>query len=385
VRLVRVDSAQLDGGDVDNVTRGPLPLWAMAARADIFMPLEEGFGLLRMVGEVESFERKNGDKSEQWIHILPAGPVVVARDGRTFQITDVLKVVADTELPLLIDWEHQSEWGQTRAAGWVESLEIESGKGGFPQPGVWGRAVWTEEGTTDVQKRAYRFLSPTIRIDNETRDVVKVLAVALTNRPALSMQGLDSFRESMTARFGHQALGDHAMTPETKKALCSVLSLGVDASDSSILEAARKNGTEVPRLNEMCSRLTNDLAAANTRAQTAEQKLTEQGRSIFEASVERVLENASKEGKVTPAQAKSWREFCLTDERSFAQFRDQVLPTLPTIGDKAPPSPPSDETPPRSTSKSAFGYGADQIKKAKDYLAEQRARVLADGDDDGED
>lgn len=348
-----------------------------AARGDIYARLDDTVGVLRMVSEVETFERQRGDKSEQWIHMLPLGPVVVARDGRTFQITDLLKVVAATDVPLLVDWEHNSEFGQTRAAGWVEELEVETEAKAFPRPGLWGRSVWTDEGQKDLKAKAFRFISPTIRIDNETRDVTQVLAVALTNRPALTLHGLESFREQMTARYGErQAQGEHAMNPESKKALCSLLSLSAEASDTSILEAARTIGTEVPRLNEMCTRLTADLATATARAQASELKLTEQGRAMFERQVEQLLADASKAGKVTPAQAKTWREFCLADERSFTQFRDQVLPSLPVIGDTvaAPPS----ETPPPKASKSAFGYGADKLAEAKKYIADQRAKVLAE-------
>jgi phage I-like protein len=353
----------------------------MPARADLYATLDDGAGLLRMVSEVEPFERKKGDATEQWIQIMPFGPVVVARDGRSFQISDLLKLRAHTELPLLVDWEHQSEWGQTRAAAWVEELEVETGEAAFPRPGLWGRSVWTEQGASDVKSRAYRFLSPTVLIDKETRDAVQILAVALTNRPALSMQGLDSYRERMSARLGHHAQGEHAMTPETKKALCSQLGLSAEASDSAILEAVRTSNGDTPRLSEMCTRLTADLAAANTRAQAAEQQLGELSRTSFESEVERTLEDASKEGRITPAQAKSWREFCLTDARSFAQFRDQVLPTLPTIGDKAPSSPPPHKVT-NEKARSAFGYGAEKLAEARNYIAEAAARAL---EDDGED
>jgi phage I-like protein len=354
----------------------------MPSSADLFAPLDDGTGLLRMVSTVETFARKKGDAEEQWIHIMPFGPVVTARDGRTFQISDLLKVAAHTELPLLIDWEHDSEFGRTRAAGWVEELEIQNtGEGDFPRPGLWGRAAWTDDGSRDVSTKSYRFLSPTLLLDKETRDAVKVLAVALTNRPALSMQGLDTYRETMSARLGHHPnpQGETAMTPETKRALCSQLGLNADASDASIMEAIGRASTST----EMCTRLTSDLTAATTRAQLAEQKLAELTRVSFEQTVDATLDKASTDGKVTPAQRTSWREFCLKGQDNFDQFTKQVLPALPAIGDVAPPSPgPTDEKPNGKPVRSLFGYSAEKLAKARQYIADQRAAVH-DDDEEG--
>ena len=63
----------------------------------------------------------DGQASNQtWLHILPAGEDVHARDGRSFKVPDVDAVIRASELPMLVDWEHRSEFGETRAAGWIE-------------------------------------------------------------------------------------------------------------------------------------------------------------------------------------------------------------------------------------------------------------------------
>lgn len=128
------------------------------------------------------------------IHILPAGPVVVARDERIFQVTDLSAVIGASEVDrgLLIDWEHNSEkWdGSTEAAGWVTALEMSDGT--ERAPGLWGTVKWTPRGKADIDSGSYRFLSPVLLMDSETREVTQILSVALTNKPALRMAAVGS-------------------------------------------------------------------------------------------------------------------------------------------------------------------------------------------------
>jgi phage I-like protein len=121
------------------------------------------------------------ESSGDMIHILPAAGTTTTRDKRTFKITSLAQVIAASETPMLVDWEHQSEsWtGSTKAAGWIEALEASP-------TGVWGRVTWTPDGQRDVSSRAYRFLSPVIELDSDTRVALKLISVALTNKPALS-------------------------------------------------------------------------------------------------------------------------------------------------------------------------------------------------------
>jgi hypothetical protein len=126
------------------------------------------------------------------IHILPAGPHVAARDGREFSVSDAARVIAQTETPLLLDWDHESERanGSTKAAGWVHGLAVEKGDGSRAA-GIWGVLEPTPEGLADIKARKYRYLSPVLALDRESRDVLSIEAVALTNRPALVLQGID--------------------------------------------------------------------------------------------------------------------------------------------------------------------------------------------------
>lgn len=347
--------------------------------------LADGRSLVRVCCEVLPPE---GASAPEWIQITPRGPLVQARDGRTFQINDNLRLLANTELPLLLDWEHESERpnGSTRAAGWIEELRWEDPASqpdgsAFPRAGMWGRVSWTSTGSSDVASRAYRYLSPVLLLDAETRSVEQIVSVALTNTPALRMHGLDSFREQLSARLGPWAHdGDTRMIHESIVALCATLGVAQDAQDATILETAAS-------LKEACTKLTTELASATERAQAAEAKVTELETASFKADIETVLEKAAREGKVTPAAAKSWREFCSASRSNFDMFTSTVLPALPVIGEKAPASKPAEEPfDARSVDVESLrraGLSDERIKAALDHNKSARAaRQL--GEDDSE-
>jgi hypothetical protein len=94
---------------------------------------------------------------------------------------------------MLLDWEHESERydGSTKAAGWLSALEARPS-------GIWGRVEYTPDGERDVTHKSYRYLSPVLELDSETREVLSIVSVALTNRPALTMSSIgdtSAFRE----------------------------------------------------------------------------------------------------------------------------------------------------------------------------------------------
>jgi phage I-like protein len=299
--------------------------------------LQDGRSLVRVLCEVSP----NAEgKLPESIQLLPAGPLVNTRDGRKFVVTSLENVIAASSLDLLVDWEHASEvGGSTEAAGWITGLELSDGT--MKPAGLWGSVTFTPEGARDVATKAYRFLSPVLLLDPETRDVQQVVSAALTNRPALHMAALDSFRERLSARFGpiaHEPDGVSAMKLETVLALCSALGLPQESEESKILEAV----TSATSLREACATLTTELASASERAQAAEAKVAELEKASFAAEIESVLDKAATEGKVTPASAKHWREFCSASRANFAMFQSNVLPALPALGDKAPKSAPVD-------------------------------------------
>lgn len=149
------------------------------------------------------------------IHILPQGPLVLARDGRAFTVEDAPGLIASVEMPLFVDWEHRSEFGDSRAAGWIDGLyNVTSGA---QAPGIWGRVKWTDEGRNDGKSGAYRYLSPVVLIDDDRR-AKALLAVALTNRPALRLEAINGYRENLSRRLQERRL---AFTTKGQTAMAS--------------------------------------------------------------------------------------------------------------------------------------------------------------------
>lgn len=88
----------------------------------------------------------------------------------------------------MVDYDHRSHFsaakgGSQIAAGWVEKLVIISGK-------IWAHIEWTERARQLINAKEYRYISPEFWVQGATREIVKIVALALVNRPALKMAEL---------------------------------------------------------------------------------------------------------------------------------------------------------------------------------------------------
>ena len=112
-------------------------------------------------------------------------------DGkRRVEIIDeqsVMQMAKQTE-EILLDKDHESMRGpdgrNTEAYGWISGLKAIVGLGDMD--GLYGLIKWTSKGIELAKDRIYRFLSPVFELDAEGR-AVKLVNVALTNRPALPL------------------------------------------------------------------------------------------------------------------------------------------------------------------------------------------------------
>ena len=129
---------------------------------------------------------------ETLVMITPLGEFVgSSTDGKqTNEIIDeesIIQMARQTE-ELLLDKDHNSmrspEERNTAAYGWISGLKAIVGLGDMD--GLYGTIKWTPEGIELVKNRVYRFLSPVFELDADGR-AVKLVNVALTNRPALPL------------------------------------------------------------------------------------------------------------------------------------------------------------------------------------------------------
>jgi len=129
----------------------------------------------------------------QWAHLLPNG-TFSGVDGRrgTFQVDDPQKII-DASLPvggrpIPVDYNHLLFSDQANhnpeaiAAGWIDRLEARA-------DGIWGHVEWTPKAAKMISDREWRYLSPVI-LDRDGV-VIKILGVALVNRPNLIMTDLE--------------------------------------------------------------------------------------------------------------------------------------------------------------------------------------------------
>jgi phage I-like protein len=310
--------------------------------------LASGQELARFVCEIEPCSEEDA-KKPRWIHILPPGKDVEARDGRKFRVESHADIIKNTELPLLIDWEHNSETnGDTRAAGWVEQLKVEPESAG-DRAGIWGLADWTPPGREHTSSRHYRFLSPVVtgKRDLQTKlfHVHGLRSVALTNRPALRMHGIESFCEQLSLRSGPFEAETEDMD-KFKAALCTAFGLAADASEDALLaaakpiiDAAKQGNGETASLREAVTKLTSELSAERTAKATLSTELESFREKTRKVAVEAFFDKGSREGKIPPSSRKQWLKFCQESEANFKLFSETIYPGLAPLGDKVPPPP----------------------------------------------
>lgn len=128
------------------------------------------------------------------IRILPPG-VFRSIDGRPAGLTGwkidaaiAARIVADlaSRDDLVIDYEHQTlltkQNGQPApAAGWFRRVLWREGQGLFAAD-----VKWTDKARRMIAAREYRYISPVFSYSSDTGQVERLLALGLTNNPALS-------------------------------------------------------------------------------------------------------------------------------------------------------------------------------------------------------
>ena len=120
----------------------------------------------------------------EWIRVLPRGAVELSDHREPFMVDEasLMSMAADFRsrgVDLVIDYEHQSLQGERApAAGWIKELEARG-------DGLWARVDWTQQARDYLEKKEYRYFSPVLRMDPETRRPIALMHMGLTNVPAI--------------------------------------------------------------------------------------------------------------------------------------------------------------------------------------------------------
>ena len=102
-------------------------------------------------------------KAPEWVELIPAGPLVVGRDGRSWLFDDaaqqlVLSSFTERGIDLVIDWEHATQHRapngeEAPAAAWIQQVEIRNGA-------LWGRVSWTPRISSTACCTGWNWASP---------------------------------------------------------------------------------------------------------------------------------------------------------------------------------------------------------------------------------
>jgi phage I-like protein len=274
----------------------------------------------------------------EWICLLPLGQVDLV-DGRPPFEVDREAVAAMVEafnsrgVDLVVDYEHQSlNGGRAPAAGWIKELTAK-------EDGLWARVEWTAQAQEYLRQKEYRYFSPVLRLDPDTRRPLVLMHVALTNVPA--MKGV----APLVAKYGGEG-PDHTdrraeETPEAGREMLmelkSRLGLTSEAREDVLWDKTQeffRDMTTVLGLAEDASaaQVHGSLAALKAGAEQAETLRAEieaLKSRIVEEVASRAVEEAMGLGKISPAQRGWALEYCRQNPERFQAFVAQAPKVVP--------------------------------------------------------
>lgn len=253
----------------------------------------------------------------EWIPLVPAGPVVMGRDGRSFKNPGAARIIgafADRKLNIPIDVNHAEElrapWGEESPAyGWIVELSESAGA-------VMGRVEWNEKGKAALNAAEYRYYSPAYRLGAEG-EIQFVKSVALTNSPNLDVPGLNSEEE-----------GEEKMFEKVLK----MLGLNADANEAQVMGAVERLQAAG---NEMVPKA--DYQTVLNRAEEAEKALAVKAEADLKAEAETAINAAIEARKIAPASREYYAAQCVTREglNAFEGFV-KTAPEVVAAGSAAP-------------------------------------------------
>ena len=213
-----------------------------------------------------------------WYHIAPIGDFPVTTEGqRMMQVIDKKAVESMAAqpiegAPLLVDYDHFSYDPErsSEAAGWITALESRP-------DGLYAKIEWTDTGSTAVQNKRYRFVSPVWYpgdcepVANGKIRPLRLDSIALTNSPNLKGMRPLSNRADRESSLNNRA-GEVQMNE-----LKILLGLVETATDADVVAAVKALKTSAGEADALKNRVT----TAEGKLKAAEQKQLEADADAF--------------------------------------------------------------------------------------------------------
>lgn len=283
-------------------------------------------------------------KLPEWIRILPLGKVELSDNREAFEVdaaslSAMVAAFRSRGVDLVIDYEHQSLQGERApAAGWIKDLEARS-------DGLWAKVEWTRQAREYLLSKEYRYFSPVLRLDPESRRPLALMHLGLTNVPAIK------HLPPLVAKWGDE-MEDAVMSPaerrgRTMERVKGWLGLEPEAEEGvvacRVLEVVGELAValNLPR-EASVSQIKGAVAAlqageANLQESTA--ALTTLKERLTAEAADKAVGQALQTGKISPAQRAWALEYFRRDPEGFATYvarAPKILPvgeTLVLVGD----------------------------------------------------
>lgn len=296
----------------------------------------------------------DGAEPPEFIRIVPIGRFPAHPDGdheiTAEHIAEMAANFTRVDTDVLVDIDHESWWGQTRAAGWITGVEARD-------DGLYGRyPEWTPHGEPFIDNREYRYLSPLYRLNDRSADDMPVgarlLSVALTNMPYMDEGQIDVIGNSAS----DDPDDDNPNNPDTmdRKQLAAQLGLAEDATDEQIAEAikALQDNQKSTDASDEGDPSGSGASAGDPAAAAAAEGASGDGQAASAEAIELAVANAVKkqlkaagvpereealvdqavaDGKILPAQRAVWlnsarADFSATKQVLEATRKNAALP-----------------------------------------------------------
>jgi phage I-like protein len=287
-----------------------------------------------------------------WIRVLPRGAVELSDHREPFMVDEasLMSMAAEFRsrgVDLVIDYEHQSLQGERApAAGWIKELEARG-------DGLWARVDWTQQARDYLEKKEYRYFSPVLRLDPETRRPIALMHMGLTNVPAIK------HLPPLVARWGGAAPAETRWPdgPEVRtlagkmdsvkekatmvEQLKRLMGLKPEVEEGAVcgkaMEAFRDLAATLNLPDEVSvaqlKGAVEALKAGASRLLKTEEALQALKGRLASETADRLVEEALKAGKVSPAQHGWALEYCRRDPEGFKTYADRA-PKLVPLGEE---------------------------------------------------
>lgn len=245
------------------------------------------------------------DNGESEVKVIPLGDFTGSDpDGRPVaeSMTDGKLAMLEAKLAdreVLVDKDHQSEKSglsrDTAAMGWMSKFKKKI-------DGLWAKIKWTNVGKELISNRVYRFLSPTLLLD-ENGEPTDMTSVALTNTPAFG----DKAKPIVNSEPDNKNPIEEELTDMTKEEILEVVRAAVKEA-LTVPDPAEPETTEGGQLAEdkpedKAAEATAEKPAEEAEPAEAEVKAEEPAEEKAENEEAACKKEASEEAEVIKIEA----------------------------------------------------------------------------------